>query len=107
MKTQIKSESVVLLLAGMAIAVSTLAHAGEPGNQKAGPCKEIKAACEAAGFVKGGHKSDKGLWKDCIQKIKEGQSVAGVNVSPDQVAACKATVQKHRERKAKGSVDKK
>lgn len=58
------------------------------------PCKEIKAACEAAGFTKGGHKpktnSFKGLYKDCILKIRDGETVPGVTISAETVAACKA-----------------
>ena len=53
------------------------------------PCKQIKSACESAGFVKGDHKKDqKGLYKDCVQPILAGKSVAGVTVGSDVVAAC-------------------
>ena len=54
------------------------------------PCKTLKAACEAAGYVKGGHKNNnKGLWKDCMQPLVEGKSVAGVSADAAVVAACK------------------
>ncbi|MGZ3744063.1 MAG: hypothetical protein ACXWRE_06945 [Pseudobdellovibrionaceae bacterium] len=53
------------------------------------PCLEIKSACEAAGFKKGGHKEKKGLYKDCLQPILAGQSVAGVTVGSQVVIACK------------------
>jgi hypothetical protein len=53
------------------------------------PCKQIKAACGSAGFVKGNHKKDgKGLYKDCMQPILAGKSVVGVTVAQDVVAAC-------------------
>lgn len=58
------------------------------------PCKEIRSACVAGGFAKGEHKSGKGLYKDCLQKILAGESVPGVTVSPDQVSACKAKKEK-------------
>jgi hypothetical protein len=54
------------------------------------PCKEIKAACEAAGYHKGGHKEGKGLWMDCVHKLKAGEAVAGVTIAADKLAACKA-----------------
>ena len=62
--------------------------------QAEGPCKKIKEACESAGFVKGDHKDGKGLWKDCISKIKAGATIPGVNVTPEDVNACKAKVAK-------------
>ena len=54
------------------------------------PCKAIKEACEAAGFKLGDHKDKKGLWKDCIEPIKNGQTVAGVTVPATEIEACKA-----------------
>lgn len=93
-----KKTALALALFG-SVLVLNFAHAEESH-----PCKEIKAACEAAGFTKGGHdpktNSLKGLYKDCIQKIvKEGQSVPGVTVSAETVAACKAKKEKRGERK--------
>ncbi len=71
------------------------------------PCKEIKAACEAGGYTKGGHNKKtntyKGLYKDCILKIKEGQTVEGVTVPSETVAACKAKKAKRDAKKAAGS----
>ncbi len=79
------------------LSISLTAHAD---NHKDGhhPCKEIKEACEAAGFKKGGHKEGKGLWKDCIDKVAKGESVAGVTISAEVVASCKT---KHEMRKEK------
>jgi hypothetical protein len=54
------------------------------------PCKTLKSACEAAGYYKGGHKQDnKGLWKDCMQPLLDGKTVAGVSADAAVVAACK------------------
>ena len=65
------------------------------------PCKEIRAACEAGGFTKGGHKNEnKGLFKDCLQKILAGETVAGVTVTPEQVAGCKAKKEKKKSKTA-------
>jgi hypothetical protein len=59
------------------------------------PCKHILAACEAAGFAKKHHKEKKGLFKDCLQPILAGSSVAGVTVSPDDVKACNDRKARH------------
>ncbi len=74
----------LFLLVGSLLGTSVIAN-------DAKPCHVIKEACEAGGYKKGGHKTDKkGLKVDCIQPIMAGQTVAGVNVTADQVAACKA-----------------
>lgn len=89
-----KANLAVLFLA-LAVIAPRWAMANE--EHKNHPCKEIKAACEAAGFKKGAHKDgNKGLWKDCIEPLKEGKTVAGVNVTPEQVAACKAKKEQHK-----------
>jgi hypothetical protein len=54
------------------------------------PCAKLKAACEAAGFVRGGAKDGKGLLKDCMMPIMSGHPVSGVSVDPADAAACKA-----------------
>ncbi len=54
------------------------------------PCAKLKAACEAAGFVKGGAKDGKGLLKDCMMPVMGGHPVNGVSVDPADVATCKA-----------------
>lgn len=59
-------------------------------TKEEGPCKKIMDACKAADFAKGDHKMKKGLFKDCMQPILAGQSVAGVIVEADVVSACKA-----------------
>ncbi len=54
------------------------------------PCKALKSSCEAAGYVKGGHKNNnKGLWKDCMQPLLDGKTVAGVTADSANVSACK------------------
>lgn len=68
------------------------ADSGAQGENvgKGHPCHTIKEACEAAGFHKGGYKEGKGLWKNCINEILAGRSVASVNVKPEDVQACQA-----------------
>ncbi|MBL7715206.1 MAG: hypothetical protein JNL01_07025 [Bdellovibrionales bacterium] len=65
-----------------------------------GPCKKLKTACEAAGFVKGGHKTGKGLHKDCMKPLLAGQTVAGVTVDAGDVSACQAKKEKKKAQKA-------
>ena len=59
------------------------------------PCETLKKSCESAGFIKGGHKTKKGLYKDCMQPLMAGQAVEGVTAPADAVAACKAKKADH------------
>ncbi|MBC7385973.1 MAG: hypothetical protein H7301_07415 [Cryobacterium sp.] len=95
-----KNQSLVALtlaLIGTALVAANV-HAAENG-----PCREIRTACESAGFTKGGHKPKKnefkGLYKDCVQKIMTGETVAGVTVSPEVVNGCKEKKSKREAKK--------
>lgn len=70
------------------------------------PCKEIVKACEAAGFLPGGHKEKKGLWKDCVQPLKAGRPVAGVSVDPGILQACSERKEKKAEKLSRGETKK-
>lgn len=63
------------------------------------PCLQVKKACEAANFEKGKHKEGRGIAKDCMQKLANGESVPGVNISSDIVAACKDKREQHKPKK--------
>ena len=82
-----------ILLAAAVIALASNAFAEEKAE---GPCKQIKEACEKAGFVKGEAKEGYGLWVDCIDPIMQGTAQPAKAkkplpaVSPDLVGACKA-----------------
>jgi hypothetical protein len=61
-----------------------------------GPCEQIMAACQQAGFVQGGAKTGVGLQVDCVRPIMQGgtfqrpkASKALPQVDPQIVAACK------------------
>jgi hypothetical protein len=84
---------IMLAVSLMAIAVNGFA-ANAP--EKEAPCKEIKEACERAGFVKGDAKQGFGLWVDCIDPIMKG-ALQPANakkplppVGTDVANACKA-----------------
>jgi hypothetical protein len=62
---------------------------GGPGGSGNHPCKKIAEACKAAGYVRGGGKTGKGIMENCIQPIMSGQVVANVRVEPSDIAACK------------------
>jgi hypothetical protein len=70
----------VLLAAGVMIAMESSSH----------PCRPLKQACREAGFVKGGHATGKGLYKDCMMPVLSGQTVAWVSVPPAEIESCKA-----------------
>jgi hypothetical protein len=86
---------------------SGMAQGASKDKGKVHPCRKIMQACEAAGFVRGGHKKakgdqkevDKGLMKDCMQPIMGGQTVANVTVDPSDVQACQARKEHHKAKK--------
>ena len=67
----------------------------QPAPKRGGPCAQIAAACEQAGFVRNGAKSGIGIVVDCIRPVMVGtpQGVQGVKplpqIDPQLVAACK------------------
>jgi hypothetical protein len=67
----------------------------QPVPKRGGPCAQIAAACQQAGFVRNGAKSGIGIVVDCIRPIMVGtpQGVQGVKplpqIDPQLVAACK------------------
>lgn len=95
MKNALKCSALTLSVLASLTSVSSFAD-------ELNPCKQVKAACEAGGYVKGGHKknSPKGLYKDCLPKILAGGTVEGVSVPAEIVAACNAKKQKHATKKA-------
>ena len=62
-----------------------------------GPCQQIVAACQRAGFVQGGAKTGAGLQVDCVRPIMQGgtfqrpKAANAPQVDPQIVAACKAS----------------
>ena len=75
------------LIAIVALMFSGLTFAQITPKKK--PCKSIMEACKSAGFVKHGHKENKGIKKDCMQPLLDGGQVPGVTVAAEDIEACK------------------
>src|SRR5271167_1486354 len=82
-----RGASLGVLLVTMGVAIAARA---------AGPCEQIAAVCESAGFVRGGAGAGNGLVLDCIDPIMRGSapprraSISLPEISAEVVAACKA-----------------
>jgi hypothetical protein len=83
------------------IGVSSEAYAQvkkKPAVAEVNPCTTVKKACEAAGFKRGGYEPRKnlrkGLYRDCIRPLLDGEVVKGVRVDSRVIAACKARKKK-------------
>ena len=94
---QTSTIAVCVLMGTLAGPLSAEPPAKAPPAAKApGPCEQIVQACKSAGFIEGDFKTGNGLWVDCIDPIMRGTgqpSKAKIplpQVSPEQVAACKA-----------------
>jgi hypothetical protein len=78
----------IVILAG-----ATAAVAQAP---RRGPCGQIIAACQQAGFERGGAKAGNGIGVDCIRPIMQGRPQPRratkplPQVAPEVVAACSA-----------------
>src|SRR6266849_2480736 len=76
----------------MALAGATAAHA----SQAAGPCRQVVAACQEAGFTQGGARTGDGIQVDCVRPIMQGTAQQRratrplPQIEPELVAACKA-----------------
>jgi hypothetical protein len=91
MKSKIQAVALVYAIAMTFGVASRTAQANDEG-----PCKQIKEACETAGFTKGQAKEGNGLWVDCIDPIMSGTAQPKKATKPlptvdaQVVAACKA-----------------
>lgn len=90
-----KQITIALLMSAFSLPALSKHHDKEPTE---GPCMKLKEACVAAGFEKGKHKEKKGLMMDCMKPLMHGETVAGVTVSPEDLAACKEK-KEHRKEK--------
>ncbi len=78
------------------IVISMGAVAAAQSARPPGPCRQIVAACQEAGFTQGGARSGEGLVVDCIRPIMQGvaqrrrASKPAPQIEPQLVEACKA-----------------
>jgi len=92
------------LLACSAAAGQTPARPGTMENRatRNPACQRIVSECRNAGFIQGQWKRDNGLWRDCFDPVVKGgtptQDGRPVNlpVSPNDVEACRAALQRRR-----------
>ena len=95
MRTSTLALCTVLLGLAAPLALAAPATEAVPGKVS-GPCAQITAACNQAGFIEGDYKTGNGLQVDCIDPIMRGKSqppkakLPLPQVSPQLVAACKA-----------------
>jgi hypothetical protein len=60
-----------------------------PDDAKDKPCLIIAKACSEAGFVRE-RSETKGIWRNCMEPVLLGQTVAGVKVDPAAVKTCRS-----------------
>ncbi len=86
--------SIISLLLALLMTQSSFADEDKmsPANAKEGnemkPCAMIAKACAKAGFERKGA-DGKSFWKDCMQPLLMGKTVAGVELDKKQVKACR------------------
>jgi hypothetical protein len=81
--------AIVTIIAINNVAYADMMSGGMDMGKGTHPCKKIAEVCKAAGFVRGGSSTGKGIMENCIQPIMSGQQVTGVKVDPSDIAACK------------------
>jgi arylsulfatase A-like enzyme len=88
-----------LLVVGAAapLAAPVGRQAARQEARQEGPCGQVTAACERAGFARGGAKGGVGLQLDCVDPIMQGEAqprrarIPLPRVDPKVVEACKAS----------------
>ena len=88
------------IVATLCLAGATVATAvGAESAPRQRPCVDITAACQEAGFVRGGAREGNGLMVDCVAPIMRGMpqrskaSKPLPPIDPQLVAACQAQSQ--------------
>jgi hypothetical protein len=86
----------MILTVVAAFATANGLAAQQTAPEPEGPCKQIKEACQKAGFVQGEAKQGYGLWLDCVDPIVRGTAQPASAKKPlpavgaDVINACKA-----------------
>jgi arylsulfatase A-like enzyme len=81
----------------MLLVVGPAAPFAAPASRDQGPCEQITAACQRAGFAPGAARTGSGLQLDCIDPIMQGEAQPRrarkplPPIDPQLVAACKTS----------------
>ncbi|MDX2082428.1 MAG: hypothetical protein SFV53_00355 [Rickettsiales bacterium] len=73
--------------------------------EKNSACQNILGECKKLGFVAGGFKEGKGLWRNCFAQVLESKSAnlkgkeIKVSANANDVSSCKAVVKEVRKEK--------
>ncbi len=79
--------------------------------EKNASCQTILNECKKLGFVAGGFKEGKGLWRNCFSPVVHGKSAnlngqdVAVTVNANDVASCKVAVKEIRKEKKEGKAE--
>jgi hypothetical protein len=90
-KIPVSIATLCTLVVGLAVPLSA-----QPARDR-GPCGQITAVCQGAGFMRGGLRAGTGLQVDCIVPIMQGTvqppqaRIPLPQIDPQLVAACKAS----------------
>jgi hypothetical protein len=78
-----------ILMSGIVTLMGSVALADPASSPSRTACREMRTACQTAGFTAGAEQGKK-LYRDCMLPLMDGKSVAGVTVSTQTIAACRA-----------------
>ena len=76
-----------LLLIGLSLALGFAVHASDDTELRDGPCMKILDACK--NYIKN-QKTKKSLHRDCRIPLLNDEKIEGVNVSEEDLKACKS-----------------
>jgi N-acetylglucosamine-6-sulfatase len=82
---------------GVLLVVGLTAPLAAPAAREEGPCGQVTAACEQAGFARGSARSGSGLLVHCVAPIMQGRAQPRrarqplPQINPQVVEACKAS----------------
>ena len=79
--------------------------------EKNAACSTVLGECKKLGFVAGGFKEGKGLWRNCFAPVVHGKSAnlngqdVAVTVNANDVASCKVAVKEIRKEKKEAKTE--
>lgn len=76
-----------LFLIGLSLVLSLSAQASDDTELRDGPCMKILEACKT--YIKS-QPTKKSRYRDCVTPLLNDEKIEGVNVSPEDLKACKS-----------------